>query len=96
MVPIPEIKPEFFGAAVCGLTASIGLDKAGRLKQGEKVLITAAAGGVGMCSLFVYLQNGLIMQFRTYCGSMGEEKGCSRDWRNYERGKGKNVETFEM
>ena len=53
MVPIPEIKPEFFGAAVCGLTASIGLDKAGRLKQGEKVLITAAAGGVGMCSLFV-------------------------------------------
>lgn len=44
------MKPEFFGPAVCGLTAAIGLDKCAKLKQNEKVLITAAAGGVGMAS----------------------------------------------
>ncbi len=32
---------------VCGLTAAIGLDCVGKIKPGDKVLITAAAGGTG-------------------------------------------------
>lgn len=32
---------------VCGLTAAIGLDLVGKIKAGDKVLITAAAGGTG-------------------------------------------------
>lgn len=32
---------------VCGLTASIALDHVGKIKAGDKVLITAAAGGTG-------------------------------------------------
>uniref|UniRef100_T1JAW1 15-oxoprostaglandin 13-reductase n=1 Tax=Strigamia maritima TaxID=126957 RepID=T1JAW1_STRMM len=44
---IPELKPEFLGFLVCGRTALIGLDKVGRIKKGDRVLITAAAGGTG-------------------------------------------------
>ncbi|XP_013778328.1 prostaglandin reductase 3-like [Limulus polyphemus] len=47
VIPIPELKPEYVGLLVSGLTASIGLDKVGDLKAGEKVIITAAAGGLG-------------------------------------------------
>ncbi|XP_054153308.1 prostaglandin reductase 3-like [Oppia nitens] len=47
LVPIPSIKPEFLSLFVCGLTATTGLDEAGRIKSGEKVLITASAGGTG-------------------------------------------------
>lgn len=32
---------------VCGLTAAIGLDCVGQIKAGDKVLITAPAGGTG-------------------------------------------------
>ena len=32
---------------VSGLTASISLEKVGEMKSGEKVLVTAAAGGTG-------------------------------------------------
>jgi len=45
--PIPEAKPEYLVLLVSGLTASIGLDKSGRIINGETVLITAAAGGTG-------------------------------------------------
>lgn len=38
-------------AFVNGLTASIGLDQAGRIKAGDKVLITAAAGGTGQVAV---------------------------------------------
>ena len=47
VIPVPELKPEFINTMVCGLTATIGLDVAGLIKPGEKVLITAAAGGTG-------------------------------------------------
>jgi len=47
LIPVPELKPELIATLVCGLTASIGLDQAGRIKPGDKVLITAAAGGTG-------------------------------------------------
>ncbi|CAG2109564.1 unnamed protein product [Medioppia subpectinata] len=47
VIPIPSLKPEFIGLLVCGLTVTIGLDEVGRIKKGEKVLITASAGGTG-------------------------------------------------
>jgi hypothetical protein len=49
--PIPEVKPEYLALLGCGLTASMGLDEAGRIKAGDKVLITAAAGGVGQVAV---------------------------------------------
>ena len=47
MIPIPELKPQYLGCLVSGLTASMALDKIGEVKPGESVLITAAAGGTG-------------------------------------------------
>ncbi|CAG2163978.1 unnamed protein product [Oppiella nova] len=47
VIPVPSLKPEFISLLVCGLTAAIGLDELGRIKKGEKVLITASAGGTG-------------------------------------------------
>jgi NADPH-dependent curcumin reductase CurA len=47
LIPVPDARPEFLVTMVNGLTASIGLDVAGRIKSDETVLITAAAGGTG-------------------------------------------------
>ena len=46
-IPVPECDPHYLPLMVSGLTASLALDKVGELKEGEKVLITAAAGGTG-------------------------------------------------
>lgn len=46
-IPIPNLDPGFVPLIVSGMTASISLEKVGELKSGEKVLITAAAGGTG-------------------------------------------------
>lgn len=48
ITPVPELKPEYLVALGSGLTATIGLDIAGRVKKGDKVLVVAAAGGTGM------------------------------------------------
>uniref|UniRef100_A0A131Y149 15-oxoprostaglandin 13-reductase n=1 Tax=Ixodes ricinus TaxID=34613 RepID=A0A131Y149_IXORI len=45
--PIPKAVPEVIPLLISGLTAAIGLDVQGRIKEGETVLITAAAGGLG-------------------------------------------------
>ncbi|XP_002434998.3 prostaglandin reductase 3 [Ixodes scapularis] len=45
--PIPKAVPEAIPLLISGLTAAIGLDEQGRIKEGETVLITAAAGGLG-------------------------------------------------
>ncbi|KAH7643699.1 quinone oxidoreductase-like protein [Dermatophagoides farinae] len=47
LIPLPELKPDYLVTYVNGLTASIALDKAGHIKAGDKVLVTAAAGGTG-------------------------------------------------
>jgi len=47
VIPVPSLKPEFISLLVCGLTATIGLDECGRIQKGDKVLITASAGGTG-------------------------------------------------
>ncbi|KAG4065564.1 hypothetical protein HA402_004155 [Bradysia odoriphaga] len=47
LIPVPNLDPKYISVMVCGLTAAIGLDSAGKVKAGDKVLITAAAGGTG-------------------------------------------------
>lgn len=51
LIQCPECKPEYLGALVSGLKASIGLDMIGHIKQGDKVLVTAAAGPCGLMAL---------------------------------------------
>lgn len=46
-IPLPKADPHFLPLLVSGLTASISLNKFADLKPGEKVLVTAAAGGTG-------------------------------------------------
>ncbi|CAL5218387.1 g58 [Coccomyxa viridis] len=46
-LPVPVLAPEIVALLTSGLTASIGLQEAGRMRSGETVLVTAAAGGVG-------------------------------------------------
>jgi NADPH-dependent curcumin reductase CurA len=46
-IPVPKCDPHYLAFLVSGMTASIALEKAGRLKEGETVLVTAAAGGTG-------------------------------------------------
>lgn len=47
ILPAPGVKAEYLCALNCGLTAAIGLSESARIKKGDKVLITAAAGGTG-------------------------------------------------
>lgn len=51
LIPIPELKPQYLAALVTGLTATIGLDCSAGIKPGDKVLITAAAGGTGQTAV---------------------------------------------
>ncbi|XP_072047780.1 prostaglandin reductase-3-like [Amphiura filiformis] len=46
-MPVPDIRPEFLSLLVSGMTADLSLREVGRMKEGETVLITAAAGGTG-------------------------------------------------
>eukprot|EP00884_Botryococcus_braunii_P008636 jgi/Botrbrau1/17774/Bobra.0127s0029.1 len=46
-LPLHKPAPEAVALLVSGLTASIGLEQAGRMQSGETVLVTAAAGGTG-------------------------------------------------
>ncbi|GAB4818806.1 hypothetical protein N2152v2_005852 [Parachlorella kessleri] len=46
-LPLPRAAPEMVALLTSGLTASIGLEVAGRMRHGQVVLITAAAGGTG-------------------------------------------------
>ncbi|RWS26054.1 Zinc-binding alcohol dehydrogenase domain-containing protein 2-like protein [Leptotrombidium deliense] len=47
VILVPDLKPEYIGLMVSGLTAAIGLEMGAAVKAGDKVLITAAAGGCG-------------------------------------------------
>jgi len=44
---IPNVKPEYVGLRISALTSFAMLEHTGKIKEGEKVLITAAAGGAG-------------------------------------------------
>lgn len=45
--PVPNCDPHNLTFVLSGLTASIALEKVGDLQRGDKVLVTAAAGGTG-------------------------------------------------
>ncbi|XP_020573422.1 uncharacterized protein LOC110019897 [Phalaenopsis equestris] len=47
LLPVPRPDAEVVSMLSSGLTASISLEKAGKLTSGEVVLVTAAAGGTG-------------------------------------------------
>lgn len=47
VIPVPKLIPEAVAMLTSGLTASIGLEQAGRMESGQIVLVTAAAGGTG-------------------------------------------------
>lgn len=46
-IPVPSATPEYLTLLVSGTTAHICLKELGGLKEGKKVLVTAAAGGTG-------------------------------------------------
>ncbi|KAK9812689.1 hypothetical protein WJX72_002127 [[Myrmecia] bisecta] len=46
-LPVPACTPEIVALLTSGLTASIALEQVGRMRSGETVLVTAAAGGTG-------------------------------------------------
>ncbi|VVB00619.1 unnamed protein product [Arabis nemorensis] len=47
VLTVPRPDPEVVAMLTSGLTALIALEKAGQMKSGETVLVTAAAGGTG-------------------------------------------------
>ncbi|PRP78856.1 putative alcohol dehydrogenase [Planoprotostelium fungivorum] len=47
LIPVPSPDPEVIPLLVGGLTASLALQYTGEMKSGQKVLVTAAAGGTG-------------------------------------------------
>lgn len=47
VIPVPEVSPEVVSLLISGLTASISLEEVARVRAGETVLVTAAAGGTG-------------------------------------------------
>ena len=47
LIPVPSLDPALMSLVLSGLTASISLEQKGELKEGKKVLVTAAAGGTG-------------------------------------------------
>jgi NADPH:quinone reductase-like Zn-dependent oxidoreductase len=56
-VPIPEANPEAVAFLTSGLTASCALESA-RMRSGQTVLVTAAAGGTGMFAVQLAKQAG--------------------------------------
>lgn len=44
---VPEATPEYVGLRISALTSCAMLEQTGNIQQGEKILITAAAGGAG-------------------------------------------------
>jgi len=47
VIPVPRLIPEAVAMLTSGLTASIGLEQAGKMESRQTVLVTAAAGGTG-------------------------------------------------
>lgn len=81
VVPVPEPSAEALSVLVSGLTASIALEQVGELKEGETVLVTAAAGGTGQYAVQLAKRAGATV-FGT-CGSdekadLLRDLGCDR------------------
>ena len=52
---IPREDPAYLSLLVSGCTASISLEKVGEVKKGDRVLVTAAAGGTGQFAVQLYI-----------------------------------------
>ncbi|MGB3617760.1 MAG: zinc-binding dehydrogenase [Catalinimonas sp.] len=81
LIPVPAPSPELMALLTVGLAASIGLRVVGEMGSEEKVLVTAAAGGVGHLAVQLAKQAGNVVIGT--CGS--DEKadllrglGCDR------------------
>lgn len=57
-IKVTEASPEVVSIMVSGLTASIALKEVGRMKSGETVLVTAAAGGTGQYAVQLAKRDG--------------------------------------
>ena len=80
-IPIPEASPQLMSLLTVGLAASIGLKHVGEMKSDERVLITAASGGVGHLAVQLAKQAG--NHVIGTCGSdekaqLLTELGCDR------------------
>lgn len=80
-IPIPGLSAELVSLGVSGLTASIAFEEVARLKSGETVLVTAAAGGTG--SFAVQLAKLMGCHVIGTCGSDSKVEllqtlGCDR------------------
>ncbi len=80
-IPIPEVSAELMSLLTVGLAASIGLKHVGEMKADERVLITAASGGVGHLAVQIAKRAG--NHVIGTCGSdekaqLLTELGCDR------------------
>ena len=50
-IPLPDCTPTYLPLLLSGLTASVALQCVGEVKEGDKVLVTAAAGGTGQLAV---------------------------------------------
>ena len=57
-LPLPAADPKYIPLMVSGLTAAISLDQLGRMKKGETVFVSAAAGGTGHLAVQLAKQAG--------------------------------------
>ena len=55
---IPAATPEYVGLRISALTACAMLEETGKIKAGDTVLVTAAAGGAGHYAVQIAKQNG--------------------------------------
>ena len=51
VIPVPDCAPKYLPLLLSGLTASISLEHVGEIKEDDKVLVTAAAGGTGLMAV---------------------------------------------
>ena len=81
VIPFPQCIPAYLPLIASGLTASIALQCVGEVKRGDKVLVTAAAGGTGQ--LAVQLAKAVGCHVIGTCSSeekmkLLRELGCDR------------------
>src|SRR5690606_41070119 len=81
LIPIPKLLPSFITALISGPTAYGALAHVGKVKSGETVLVTAAAGGTGSFAVQVAKQAGA--HVIGTCSTKEKEKllkelGCDR------------------
>jgi len=69
VVPLPGVKADYIPLFVSGLTAALALDKVAEVKSGDRVLVTAAAGGTGQFAV----------QWAKYKGAKTVIGTCSSD-----------------